>query len=234
MQDSLSSVLQLPKRELKRPLRIRHWLRYALVGLALVCTVALTVPTSRGALLRSAGHWLVADDPANHADVIVIAVDADGAGVLEAADLVRAGVASRVAVFPDPPDAIDLEYVRRGIPYHDEAAAHTRELHAMGVPSDEVIPWAVTGTTEEGAVLKRWCAASGLRSLLFISTTDHSRRSRRMLDRYLHGSGTQVIVHYSRYSEFDPNNWWRSHNGVRTEVFETEKLLIDLLRHPFS
>jgi hypothetical protein len=234
MQSSLSSVLQLAKRELKRPLPIRYWLLYGLVGLVLVSAAALTVPTFRGALLRSAGHWLVADDPAKHADVIVIAVDADGAGVLEAADLVHAGVASRVAVFPDPPDAIDLEYLRRGIPYHDEAAAHIRELHAMGVQSVEVIPWAVTGTTEEGAVLKRWCAASGLRSVLFISTPDHSRRSRRMLDRYLHGSGTQVFVRYARYSEFDPNNWWRTRNGVRTEVFETEKLLKDLLRHPFS
>jgi hypothetical protein len=177
---------------------------------------------------------LVADERPTHADVIVISVDADGAGVLEAADLVHAGVAKRVAVFPDPPDAVDREYLRRGLPYHDAAAASTRELHAMGVLSVEVIPWAVTGTTDEGGVLKQWCAAEGLRSVLFVSTADHSRRSRRMLQRYLRNSGTHVMVHYSRYSEFDPNSWWRTRNGVRMEVFEGQKLLVDLLRHPFS
>jgi hypothetical protein len=60
--------------------------------------------------------------PLGCVDTIVVAVDADGAGILEAADLVHQGIASRVAVFADPPDATDREFLRRGVRYHDEAA----------------------------------------------------------------------------------------------------------------
>ena len=43
------------------------------------------------------GRALVADDPLVAADVIVIAPDAQEAGLLEAADLVQRGISNRVA-----------------------------------------------------------------------------------------------------------------------------------------
>lgn len=194
----------------------------------------MTIPGTRQALLRAAGRALVSQDSLQRADVIVISVDADGAGVLAAADLVRAGVATRVALFPDPPDAIDREFTRRGVPYNNLAATSTIQLHALGINSVELIPWTVTGTTDEGEVLKLWCAQEHFRTLLFVSTTDHSRRSRRLLGRALRASGTQVVVRYSPYSEFDPDNWWLTRRGVRIQVVEFQKLLVDVLRHPTS
>ena len=73
----------------------------SLVGLALMFT-ALRTP-----ILRSAGWLLVAEEPIQKADIIVVAPDTGGAGVLEAADLVHGGIASTVAVFAGPPDDID-------------------------------------------------------------------------------------------------------------------------------
>jgi hypothetical protein len=174
----------------------------------------------------------VAQDPARPADVIVISVDADGEGVLAAADLVHAGFAQRVAVFPDPPDRTDREFLRRGLPYSNRAALAAMQLRALGVAAVELIPTSVSGTTEEGAVLRRWCTAQGLHSLIFVSTADHSRRARRTLARSLRGSGTDVIVRYSAYSEFDPDNWWYSRRGIRIEIVEAEKLLVDAVLHP--
>jgi hypothetical protein len=40
-------------------------------------------------------------------------------------------------------------------------------------------------------------------------------------------------VRYSRYSEFDPDSWWLTRGGQRIQAVESEKLLLDLLRHPF-
>ena len=70
------------------------WLLVILVGGA-----ALGIPTIRRAILRAAGWALVANDPIEPADIIVVTRDADGAGTLEAADLVHSGVATRVAIF---------------------------------------------------------------------------------------------------------------------------------------
>lgn len=206
-----------------------------LLGLAVVSIgVILAIPSWRQGVLTAVGALLVAADPVQPADVIVIATDADGAGVLEAADLVQAGLAVRVALFEDPPDAIDQEFVRRGVPYFNEAAVSTQQLRALGVTAVEEIPRGVTGTEDEGRKLPDWCRQKGYKSVIFISTRDHSRRTRRVLERATRGEELRVIVVPSRYSDFDPNDWWRSRTGVRTEIVESEKLLLDVLRHPLS
>ena len=212
----------------------RRWPILIVLSLVALTLIAMALPPLRHGVLKSAGWALVAQDGLAHADVIVISVDADGAGVLEAADLVHAGVASRVALFPDPPDAIDREFIRRGVAYYNSAAVSTIQLHAMGITAVESIPWTVTGTENEGIVMKRWCTQAGLRSVIFISTSDHSRRSRRVLDRALRDSGIQIAIRYSHYSDFDPEGWWRTRGGIRTEIVESQKLLLDVLRHPFS
>jgi hypothetical protein len=43
---------------------------------------------------------------------------------------------------------------------------------------------------------------------------------------------TRVTVHYARYSRFDPDRWWETHDGTRIELEELEKLLLDIVRHP--
>jgi hypothetical protein len=91
----------------------------------------------------------------------------------------------------------------------------------------------VAGTTDEGRILGLWCREHAIRTLMFVSTPDHSRRARRVLNRALADYGTRVIVHGSRYAQFNPDAWWQTRDGRRTELTESEKLLLDLLRHPF-
>lgn len=188
----------------------------------------------RRPLLRSAGWILVSDDPIRPADAIVIAIDAGAAGVLEAADLVHGGIASHVALFADPPNGVEREFIRRGIAYEDGAARDTRRLHALDIASVEQIPRTVDGTEDEGRVLPGWCDARHLRSVVVVSSSDHSRRLRRVLRRAMKGRPATVMVRRARYSEFDPDRWWQSRDGIRTEIIEFEKLLLDVVRHPFS
>ena len=213
---------------------VARWLLRILLGCLLLMVLLMVVPGTRTWLLRSAGWALVAQDGIQPADIIVVSIDADGEGVLGAADLVHAGVATRVALFPDPPDRTDREFLRRGLPYSNRAAIAIIQLHALGVESVELIPASVSGTSDEGAVLSAWCAQRGFKTLIFVSTADHSRRARRTLARSLRGSGTRPIVRYSAYSEFDPDRWWRTRRGIRIEIVEAEKLLIDAVLHPLG
>jgi len=48
------------------------------------------------------------------------------------------------------------------------------------------------------------------------------------------GHQTRVTAHSARYSEFDPDRWWQSRRGIRTEVAELQKLLLDVVRHPIN
>jgi hypothetical protein len=80
-------------------------------------------------------------------------------------------------------------------------------------------------------VLPGWCDQQGLRSVVVVSTSDHSRRLRRVLHRSMKGHQTRVTVRCARYSVFDPDRWWESHDGIRTEVGELEKLLFSCVIH---
>jgi hypothetical protein len=66
-----------------------------------------------------------------------------------------------------------------------------------------------------------------------VSVPDHSRRSRRVLNRALHQDGITVTVRWTRFSQFDPDSWWQTRNGQRVEIVESQKLIADVLRHPF-
>jgi hypothetical protein len=214
--------------------RRQRWAAIVLV-VVLLGAASIGIPAIRRPILRSAGWALVVNERVEPADVIVVAVDADGAGVLEAADLVHSGAATRVAVFADPPDAVvDREFIRRRVPYEGAAARSVRQLTALGVDTIDHIPRYVAGSEDEGPALAEWCDQHRLRAIVVVSTSDHSRRLRRLLHRSMKGHQTRVRVRPARYSVFDPDRWWETHSGIRTEVEELQKLLLDVVRHPFS
>src|SRR5260370_9734408 len=93
-------------------------------AVSLLSILAGWIPGSRRYILRSAGRLLVVQEPSvkPSADIIVVAIDVDGAGTLEAADLVHRGVSNRVEGVDYPPCCVAREFRRRGVPYRDRAA----------------------------------------------------------------------------------------------------------------
>jgi hypothetical protein len=205
-----------------------------LASVVIAGSTVLALPAVRTPILQAVGHTLVVDDRLESADAVIIAVDAYIEGVLEAADLVQAGRANRVAVFADPPDVIDREFLRRGVPYEDAAARAVRQLKSLGVQTVERIPRAVAGTEDLAVLLPVWCDEQGLDSLIVVTTPDHSRRLRRALNRSLAGRDVRVSVRPARISRFDPDSWWHTRSGARTAIVELQKLLLDFVRHPLS
>jgi len=213
--------------------RLPRW-GVTLIVLASAAAAILAVPSVREPLLRAAGRVLVVDEPVVPADIIVIAADSGGAGALHAADLVHGGIASRVAVFTDPPSGEDLEFIRRGLPSEDLAARQIRQLGWLGVKDVVEIPRTEAGSEGEGQVLAPWCDQHEFRSVVFVVSRDHSRRLRRVLDREMKGHPTRVMVQSGRYSSFDPDRWWQTRGGLRTGIIELQKLVLDVVLHPTS
>jgi hypothetical protein len=205
-----------------------------LVVVALAAAAILAVPSVRESVLRAAGWALVVNEPIAPADVVVVSLDSGGAGALEAADLVQNGIATRVAIFADPPSGEDHEFIRRGLPYEDAGATQIRQLRWLGVTDIVQIPRSKVGTEGEGQVLPAWCDRNQLRSIVFVAGRDHSRRLRRVLDRVMKGHPTRVTVQPAHHSSFDPDRWWETRGGVRTEIVELQKLLFEVVLHPMS
>jgi uncharacterized SAM-binding protein YcdF (DUF218 family) len=197
----------------------------AAVGVA----VALLLITLGGRFLRAVAFILIAEDPLEPADAIVLTVDSGPAGVREAAALVRRGIATRVAVFEEASsgdagrDADAAERFKRRLD----------RLAAFGIRDVVALP-AVRGTTEEGPTLARWSRSQGLKSVVVVSLPDHSRRVRRVLRRAFRDSPTNVRVKVAPYGLFEPDTWWREPTGIRIVSAELAKLVVDVALHPFS
>jgi hypothetical protein len=216
--------------------RIFGWPSWSVIlaALVLAALAMVAIRPVREPVLRAAGWALVVNnEPLAPTDMIVLAVDSGGAGALEAADLVQSGVSKRVGVFEDPPSGEDFEFIRRGLPYEDAGARQIRQLKMLGVTDVVRIP-KVDGTQSEGQVLPQWSDEQHLRSIVVVATKDHSRRLQRVLDRAMKGHPTQVTVRTARYSDFDPDRWWQTRGGVRIEIVELQKLLLDFVLHPLS
>jgi hypothetical protein len=205
-----------------------------LVVVAAAAAAIVAFPSVREPVLRAAGWALVVNEPLAPADIIVVSLDSDGAGALEAADLVQSGIATRVAVFTDPPSGEDHEFVRRGLPYEDASARQIRQLKWLGVTDVVEITRTEAGTEGEGQVLPRWCDQHQVQSIVFVTARDHSRRLRQVLDRAMKGHPVRVAVRPARYSSFDPDRWWETRGGVRTEIIELQKLVLEAILHPIS
>jgi uncharacterized SAM-binding protein YcdF (DUF218 family) len=217
------------------PRIISWWPRWAsiLVVVALATFAIIAVRSLREPVLRAAGWALVVNEPVASADIIVVSLNSGGAGALEAADLVQRGISKRVAVFMDPPSETNHEFIRRGLANEDEGARQIRQLRSLGV-TDVVRISTIEGTESEVQALLPWCDEHQLRSIVFVATKDHSRRLRRVLDRFMKGHPTRVMVQPARYTNFDPDRWWETRGGVRTEIVELQKLLLEVVLHPMS
>lgn len=206
----------------------------ASVCLVLLLIFVLSAYTFRTPILAAVGHLMVVADPVAPADVIVVTIDAREAGVLEAADLFHQGVAPRVGVFADYMNEADRELVRRGMFDLNAATLSIEQLGALGVTRVDKIPQRVSGTEEEGKVLPGWLEQHRFRSVVVVTSSEHSRRIRRIFRRALKGQSVTLIIKPSRYSEFDPEHWWQTRNNLRAGIVELQKLFLDVVLHPTS
>jgi predicted TIM-barrel fold metal-dependent hydrolase len=155
-------------------------------------------------------------------------------GVVESARLVRAGMTTRVAVIAGPKDPAEIEMIRAGIGYEDDADRLIGLLRKLGVSEAMRVDETAAGTEAEARVLADWSNRHGFVTMIVVSTPDHSRRLRRVLRRSMHGHRTRVMVRAATAATFDPDRWWESRDGVRIGVLELEKLVFDIIRHPWS
>ena len=208
--------------------------RYALLTVLVMLTVLAVCVLARRPILREAGRALVFSDPLQSSDVIVV-TEWDGEGaLLKAADLVHADIAPRVAILLTPNQPSDRELELRGVRREPISEYFVKILHSLGVQTVEIISQRADGTTGEGEVLPVWCDEHGFTTVLVVSSPDHSRRVRRVLHRSMRNHRTKIIVRTAAFSDFDPERWWQTHDGVRLELEGMGKLLVDLVRHPIS
>jgi uncharacterized SAM-binding protein YcdF (DUF218 family) len=167
---------------------------------------------ARHPILRFAGDFWIVDQTPQVSDVIVILSDdnyeADRA--TRAAQLFRSGMAPRI-----------LASGRLLRPYAGIEELMQRDLKGLGVPANAIVPVTHRGTNtrEEAIADAQAIAAHGWKKVLLVTSNYHTRRADYIFERTL-PAGTELRVISAPDSDYDPNGWWRTRNGLKRFLYE--------------
>jgi uncharacterized SAM-binding protein YcdF (DUF218 family) len=181
----------------------------ALLFLVAVCVVLYFV---RHPILRFAAESWIMDEPAPHADAIVVLGDdnfyADRA--TRAAELFRRGVAPVVVASG-----------RRLRPNAGVSELMEHDLVERGVPKEKIIGFIhdADSTREEAEALANAMREHRWKAIVLVTSNYHTRRARYIFARVL-PSGVAVSVASARDGDFDPERWWENRKSVKLFTHE--------------
>lgn len=173
-------------------------------------------------------RWLIKGADLSHADAIV--VFSGSSAYLErtrhAAQLFREGRAPRIILTNDGQRGGWSDAQQRNLFFVEREA---EELKRAGVPADriEVLSQVVSSTYEEAELLRAHAAERGLHSLLFVTSTYHSRRALWTLRRSFEGRPVAIglVTATPNQQTPAPSTWWLRPGGWRAVAGEYPKLI---------
>ena len=197
--------------------------RRRILRIALVLTPVLVLGLFG---LSKLGSFLVVEDPLDHADAIVVLGGTMYERQMEAVDLFKEGWAPKIYVLREIADFGEAELIARGISYTRSVDIQIDTMRRLGVPADRILILdAADSTAEEAQIVRGLATREKLTRLIIVTSKQHTRRSRLVMNRRLRPEGVTVIVRASRYDRTDAGAWWRNRSTLRFTLFESQRLL---------
>jgi len=202
-----------------------------ILAIAAVCALVLVV--QRAAVLTWMGSLLVVEDELIRADFVLPLAGGNWDREIEAAELFRDGHARNVVLTLEPEVATRSYLADRGIHFPTAEENRLRVLDALYVPRDRisVIRQPVTSTLDEARFVGAWAERTGVRTVIVVSSPQHTARAKFIFERYAATPQTRFIVRPTTLGEFEPDSWWTSRAMLREGIFEMQKFLAYRLRY---
>ena len=195
------------------------------VRLLLLCLVTVLLLVAFAC--PRAGRYLVVDEPLRPADALVVLAGARVDRWLEAVDLYHEGKARHILLSPGYLEDSEVRLRARGIRYPAATDLIKDAMVQMGIPGEVItsIPEGMDNTAHEADATHRIAVQRGWTSIIVVTAPYHTRRSLFAFQRELKGTGIDVQVRGSRYSDIDPERWWKRRGDFRFVSWELQKLL---------
>jgi uncharacterized SAM-binding protein YcdF (DUF218 family) len=178
-----------------------------LVALLFVAVLCVVVYVARHPILRFAAESWIVNEPAAHADAIIVLGDDNfyGDRATQAAQMFRQGVAPVVVASG-----------RRLRPSAGISELIEHDLIERGVPRDRVERFAhdAENTREEAVALRRLAGEKGWKSVVVVTSNYHTRRVRYIFQKVF-PRAIEVSVASARDGSFDPEHWWERRKSVK-------------------
>jgi len=187
----------------------------------------------RGPILQAVGGFLVVEDQVKKSDLVVCLMGRPVERGLAAADLFNEGLAPKIFFAREKaPDGHEV-LEKRDLQYPRSQDLLKMVLEASGVPPSAcTAARRIVGSTRDEAELVRdVCKKAGYNAVIVVTSPTHTRRAGSIFRRVLDGTGVEVMVAASKYSEFRAADWWKTERFVEAVVLEYQKLFYEMIRN---
>ena len=145
---------------------------------------------------------------------------------MEAVELYKEGWAPRIYLFRQIADWGEALLAERSIPYTREVDLQIDVMGRLGVPREAIgILDQANSTAEEADDVLALATREKFSRVIVVTSKQHTRRARLVMNRRMNPAGVQVIVRSTRFDRSDVDRWWTSRSTLRFTLFETQRLL---------
>jgi uncharacterized SAM-binding protein YcdF (DUF218 family) len=205
-----------------------RWRAFVAFALVATCVLLGSLYIARSPVLSWLGSLMVAADPIQTADAIVI-LDGSYFGEREivATDLYKDGYASRIIVTlgyePQSSEILRQRSVRPASPKEFKLLL----LRELGVPDDAIVVLeeGVESTFDEANLVADWVDGANIGSLILVTTRFHSARALYIFQRVFGDRNVRLTMYPTSVDYFNPDTWWQNRTTLRIGLFELQKLL---------
>lgn len=184
------------------PLKHRRTRRIVLGLVGMVLLSALI-------FLLCIGRWLVAEDPLEKAQTIVVLSGRMPMRAMEAAKLYREGYAPRVWLTHSAEPGATLKAM--GVSYVGEDVYNAQVLEHEGVPPDAIrlLEPPIINTVDEITAISAALEVEKNITVIIVTSKVHTRRVRILWNRLgaVHG---RAVIRAASDDPFEPARWWRT------------------------
>ena len=171
------------------------------------------------------GAWLVVEDPLEKADAVVVLGGTMYERPMEAVELYKEGWAPRIYLFRQVADWGEAVLVERNFQYTREVDLQIEVMGRLGVPREMIfILDQANSTAEESDDLLALVTREKFSRVIVVTSKQHTRRARLVMNRKVNPVGVTVIVRPSRFDRSDVDRWWANRSTLRFTLFETQRL----------
>jgi len=167
--------------------------------------------------LSAFGNFLVVSDPLTKADAIVV-LDGDypeHERLLRAVQLWQQGYAPKVILSAKLADWQT----------HEDYPAWRHAMKSKVLPADAlaVVGHNADSTKEEAEKLLPYLQDHGIRKVIIVTSSYHTRRARSVFEKAWRESGIRLNVASAESSKFHPDEWWKHRTDSRVFFYEFTK-----------
>jgi uncharacterized SAM-binding protein YcdF (DUF218 family) len=86
-------------------------------------------------------------------------------------------------------------------------------------------------TIDEAVMVRAMVREENIRSVILVTSPTHCRRAWLTFRNVLGEDNVRIMMRPSRYSDFEPEGWWKERKSTREVIIEYQKLIYYALKY---